>query len=283
MSAEPADGILGNTIPKSSKKSLEVKKFCFTLNNYTSEEVNELKNTLNTLGKWLFGYEVGENNTPHLQGFILLPKKKSWQSFTNILNNKRLHIECAKGSVEQNEIYCSKDGKIESNYFELEEQLDILDKSNFSDWMKEIDLLTNESANKRTVNWYWEPNGGVGKSTFAKYLCHAKNAIYIDEGKKSDLINIIYNVKKITSKSIIVIDIPRDNKNNTSYKAIEQIKNGMICNTKFETGMKLFNSPHVIIFSNFPPDRLKLSSDRWNIKYIGIGNDNIIEIESDEL
>ena len=70
-------------------------------------------------------------------------------------------------------------------------------------------------------------------------------------------------VKKL--KSVIVIDVPRDNGNTVSYKAIEQIKNGMICNTKYETGMKLFNSPHIIIFANMPPEEHKLSADRWKI------------------
>ena len=90
----------------------------------------------------------------------------------------------------------------------------------------------------------------------------------LTKAKKSDLINIIYNIKEVTSKSIIAIDVPRDNGNNVSYKAIEQIKNGMICNTKYETGMKLFNSPHLIVFSNFYPDTDKLSADRWKIALI---------------
>ena len=42
----------------------------------------------------------------------------------------------------------------------------------------------------------------------------------------------------------------------------------MICNTKYETGMKLFNSPHLIVFSNFYPDTDKLSADRWKIALI---------------
>jgi hypothetical protein len=29
--------------------------------------------------------------------------------------------------------------------------------------------------------------------------------------------------------------------------------------------MKLFNSPHLIVFSNFYPEKDKLSDDRWKI------------------
>jgi hypothetical protein len=41
----------------------------------------------------------------------------------------------------------------------------------------------------------------------------------------------------------------------------------MICNTKYETGVKVFNSPHIFVFANFPPDKPdELSNDRWIIK-----------------
>jgi len=190
--------------------------------------------------------------------------KKSLSGLIKCVGIKEIHFEACKGSEQQNIDYCLKDdGAKYSNFYEPEEQLELL--TEFKPWMLDIIKYIVEPANKRIVNWYWEPIGGTGKSSFCKYLCSKYNAIYIDEGKKSDLLNIIFNVKKLNSKSVICIDIPRDNGNNCSYKAIEQIKNGMICNTKYETGMRLFNSPHVVIFSNFPPDTDKLSADRWNV------------------
>jgi len=32
--------------------------------------------------------------------------------------------------------------------------------------------------------------------------------------------------------------------------------------------MKVFNSPHVIIFSNFPPNKSRASADRWVVTEI---------------
>jgi len=46
---------------------------------------------------------------------------------------------------------------------------------------------------------------------------------------------------------------------------LESIKNGLIVNTKYETGSKLFNSPHIIVFSNMSPDVSAMSMDRWKI------------------
>ena len=63
-----------------------------------------------------------------------------------------------------------------------------------------------------------------------------------------------------------MFDIPRANRGHISYASLECIKNGMVCNTKYETGVKIFNSPHVFIFANFPPDdEGQLSEDRWHI------------------
>lgn len=270
-SAVTATCNLGNTDKIASKqktgkriRSSESKRYCFTLNNWKLDELNKLIKTAETASiKYIIGEEVGESGTPHLQGYINMPIKKSMSAVIKLFNIPAIHWEQTKGSEEQNCVYCSKDNKYHSNFYTAPEQLEIIDK--LDNWMVELEKLLTTKADKRAVYWIWEPIGGVGKSSFCKYLCHKYNATYIDEGKKSDLINIIYNIKNVGSQSIIAIDVPRNNGNKVSYKAIEQIKNGMICNTKYETGMKLFNSPHLIIFSNFEPDIGELSTDRWRI------------------
>jgi len=66
----------------------------------------------------------------------------------------------------------------------------------------------------------------------------------------------------------VIFDVPRDNGNKISYKSVESIKNGMIYSPKYESKYKLFNSPHIIIFANEPPQLEKLSIDRWVVKEI---------------
>lgn len=50
-----------------------------------------------------------------------------------------------------------------------------------------------------------------------------------------------------------------------SYEAIESVKDGIFFSAKYESGMCLFNSPHVLVFANFMPDITKLSKDRWQV------------------
>lgn len=262
--------VSGNTRPKPYDGNDRFRNICFTWNNYGDDQIDAFKLSLNNIGKWIFGYEVGEQGTKHLQGFIKLNKQMRFNSIKNILGGK-VHFEKCKGSTKENIDYCIKDGKWETNFYKPIEEIRVIkpDKS----FMLDILDIIKESADDRKVHWYWEPFGGIGKSSFCKYLCVNYNCIYIDEGKKTDILNVIYNMKVIDSTSVVIIDIPRDNKNNVSYKAIEQIKNGMILNTKYETGMKIFNSPHIIIFSNYPPDTSKLSEDRWNIVRIKTEHD----------
>lgn len=80
--------------------------WCWTLNNYTGADMSVLANI--DIDYLLFGKEVGENNTPHLQGYLYHKAKKSLKQLKALI--PRAHFEIAKGNVEQNYIYCTKDG-----------------------------------------------------------------------------------------------------------------------------------------------------------------------------
>lgn len=84
-----------------------LRNFVFTLNNYTDSEYDILLN--NEMFKYIIiGKEVGEEGTPHLQGYA---ECKDQQTFDQIkLISPRLHIEKRRGSQKQAIRYCKKDG-----------------------------------------------------------------------------------------------------------------------------------------------------------------------------
>lgn len=96
--------------------SKQAKHWCFTLNNYTDDE----KNTIIALGTELqydityliFGEETGEQETPHLQGYVSFKARKAFGSVKKIISG-RAHLEPAKGTPLQNKDYCSKQGKFQ--------------------------------------------------------------------------------------------------------------------------------------------------------------------------
>lgn len=79
--------------------------WCFTINNYEStdlwnEEVYEYM---------VVGEEVGEEGTPHLQGYVYLKKRKELSAMKKLL--PRSHLEVMKTNSKAASDYCKKDGK----------------------------------------------------------------------------------------------------------------------------------------------------------------------------
>lgn len=59
---------------------------------------------------FVYGYEVGEKGTPHLQGYVQLSKRKTFNTLKEALP-KEVHFEAAKGSSEDCVTYCKKSGE----------------------------------------------------------------------------------------------------------------------------------------------------------------------------
>lgn len=94
-----------------AKKQTEferIRSVCFTLNNYTSEELESLKTKLTQFKYAVFQEEKGKNGTPHLQGYIQARAGRSFSAWKATIG-ERSHIERANGSSEQNRTYCTKD------------------------------------------------------------------------------------------------------------------------------------------------------------------------------
>lgn len=88
-------------------------KWVFTLNNYTQEEYDKLSTIFNERIKYLvFGIEVGDSGTPHLQGYIVLVNRIRLSSLRELVS-LRAHFEPAKGSHLQASAYCKKDGRFQ--------------------------------------------------------------------------------------------------------------------------------------------------------------------------
>lgn len=82
---------------------------CFTLNNYTAVDDNNLQNA--TFYSYIvFGYEVGDQGTPHLQGYIELNRKTRFNTVKQLIG-ARAHLEARKGTQQQAIEYCKKGGR----------------------------------------------------------------------------------------------------------------------------------------------------------------------------
>lgn len=243
--------VILNSAPK--KRISAARYWCFTLNNYTEEEwLHIIK--LCERHKYIVGKEVGEKGTPHLQGYVAFEKKcRPMETF----DNKRIHWEKTKANEQKNYDYCSKEGNFKTNINVLK----LCEPT--KEWQQGIIKLIETEPDDRTINWYFDPVGGTGKTQLSKYLAHHYGAIPLN-GKAND---ILYAAATFDSR-IYIFDIPRTQEDYLSYQAIECIKNGFFLCAKYESKPIIRNPPHILVFANFLPDTSKLSSDRWNIVYI---------------
>jgi hypothetical protein len=82
------------------------RQFCFTWNNWTEDTVGVL--TELKCKYLLYGKEVASTGTRHLQGVVVY--KEALTASAARKRMKGAHVVVCKGTLEQNETYCKKDG-----------------------------------------------------------------------------------------------------------------------------------------------------------------------------
>lgn len=82
--------------------------FMFTINNW--EENHETIISLLGAQYTVYGKEVGDSGTPHLQGYVYFKSQRSLKSMIKKLPGA--HVELRKGTHEQAREYCMKDGNV---------------------------------------------------------------------------------------------------------------------------------------------------------------------------
>jgi len=245
------------------------KNWVFTLNNWSEDQKDKILNICANsaiINKYIFQAEIGAQGTPHLQGYIEFAKRDRPM---NVFEIKDIHWEKCK-SPKASITYCSKSdtstGQRWTN-LRLPEPLKII--TSLFEWQADIVNLVQTEPDDRSIYWYWENQGGIGKTQFCKYLVHHHNALILS-GKGADCKYAIvqYNEKTGLYPKLIVYDIPRCVNDYINYDALESIKNGLFFSNKYESTQVIMNSPHLICFSNEEPDIAKMSIDRWKIKNI---------------
>lgn len=255
-------GEIGNT-NKVNLPNIRCRKWVFTINNPTEDDAKNIK-ALNC--KYIYQLEQGAQMTQHFQGFIEFKNPISFNSIKKKL--PRAHIEKCN-NTEASKKYCQKlEGRIDGPWINgYAEPIELIKQ--FRPWQQEIIDMVNTKPDDRKIYWYFDEVGGKGKTSLAKYLCVNYNCVYAT-GKASDikyLLHSFFEQDEAKKNSLIVIfDLTRSTENYVSYQAIEEIKNGIFMNTKYECKQHIFNSPWVLVFANFEPETEKLSMDRWEIR-----------------
>ena len=125
-------------------------------------------------------------------------------------------------------------------------------------WQKRFTcFLDHVPTDDRKVTYVFDPAGGKGKSKFVKWAAAARGVMVACANDRKN------NSSMYWGQKVVLIDVPRDEA--LDYVTLEKLKDGLLVQTKYETTLKSYDSPHLIAFSNKEPQIHRLSADRWNI------------------
>lgn len=221
--------------------------------------------------KYCYQLEKGTNGTLHIQGVLYFKNARRFHSLKKEL--PAVHWEVARNLKHCIE-YCSKldtrVGDTRVKGFKIIEPIITIDREDMEEWQEGILDIMEQQPHKRRVYWYWDVQGGTGKTEFCKWCFINMNRVLYLNGKSNDMKFAVTKYVELNGHgpTTIMMDFPRDYQRYVSYIGIEELKNGIFFSGKYESCSVVYNTPHIFCFANFPPNLDSLSMDRWDITNI---------------
>lgn len=94
--------------PHNATRRSKAKNWCFTWNNYPENYASYFP--IQDASYTVFGLEVGESGTKHLQGYIQFKRQRLFSTVRRLFDGSA-HWEVQRGSAKQASDYCKKDGE----------------------------------------------------------------------------------------------------------------------------------------------------------------------------
>jgi len=246
-------------VDNNDKKSSVSKSWCFTVNNYTEDDekfFNDIELSYSVVGK-----EVGsDNNTPHLQGFIIFKRAYRLSQLKKL--HSRAHWEPAKAADAGN--YCMKDGNyVIRDYRSQGKRSDLID---YAEAIKTVGVKRAVSENPNmglkypggtkfiqqcllkhrrvaeppTVLWYFG-EAGTGK-TLSVFEEYDEDEIYVKNCSKGNKWFDGYEQQRVCLFDDFRVDT-------LDWNFLLQITDRYPISVEIKGGMIPFNSP-IIIFTS---------------------------------
>lgn len=133
-------------------------------------------------------------------------------------------------------------------------------------WQTQLYEILLGPVSRRSILWYHDTQGNIGKSYFADHFGDDKSVV-VNGGTHSDIFHLLAGT---LPKQVVFFDYPREKEGNFPYSVLEQLKNGRFTSGKYQSRAVRFRVPHVVVFANFTPDTSKMSADRWMIRDLDI-------------
>lgn len=232
--------------------------------------------------KWAFQKEQGQgaNGYVHGQGRMSLVAKKAFGPLKCLMDTAGLtgyHLTpTSKGVALKGDTFyvIKKDSRLDGPWTD-QDQLEpkVMTKQlakiqTLYPWQQSVvDYL--QTWEDRKILCIVQPAGDCGKSGFAEYLEYHDLANEIPP--MNDMQDIMACVMSFKNKKAFVIDMPKAMKKDKLgpfFAGLECLKNGLAYDKRYSFKKMRFDRPHIIVFTNTPPDTDLLSPDRWDFRQI---------------
>lgn len=223
----------------------------------------------------------------HYQGVFILNERKRFKTLENLLKphlpdvlwDKKQGYLQPTNSAAANKYVMKVDTRMAGPWYKGEAFEEIAKETVYKIsiqlrfWQKRICKIIEMGANDRNIWWFWEPCGGLGKTTFQKWIFQNYEGVTLSGGKAADMKNgIIRYIEKVgTHPKIILINLPMtfDHQYFCPH-GVEEVKDMFFFSGKYgEKGSEPIvcgKPPQVFIFANREfEDEGQLAVDRWRI------------------
>jgi hypothetical protein len=133
------------------------------------------------------------------------------------------------------------------------------------EWQSSLKQILDSEPDDRTVVFVVDEIGNAGKSWFAHwYTQNVGKSQVLLPGKKADMAYTLDPTIRV-----LFMDAPRSKQGEyLMYDFLEDVKNGYVFSSKYESRVKRLSQVHVVVNMNEEPDMTKLSRDRYNVIHI---------------
>jgi len=155
-----------------------------------------------------------------------------------------------------------------------------------------IDQVLDVETDDRKIWYFWEPFGGLGKTTFQKWIYQNYDNVIVLGGKSADMKNGIIQLLETQKKNgleeklpeIIIMNMPKTfDVQYFSASGTEEVKDMFFYSGKYVGGMVSGKPPKILIFANeMPPKVDAMAKDRWVVRRLPDGPGSDRELDYDE-
>jgi len=193
------------------------------------------------------------------------------------------HFSPEAGTELEGNFYCMKEEtRVAGPWSDKDEKVvipwDLERIKEWKPWQMSV-FRSLKERDDRVINVLVDPVGGIGKSKVFKECLFRKTAGLIPV--IGDAKDIIQAVCSMGMREAYILDMPRTGESEmhqkSIYKAVEQIKNGVVMDFRYSYKELIMGCPVVWIFTNERPAFSYLSGDRWRLW--GVLNEELVRLQ----